>query len=265
MHGHPRAVLDTLKTCQHHPLEPAAAISAYLHRLRAGKIELCGSQQRLLAAFRAREPIYDLNRDSTCSGRERLKAYTLLFDNLLFRGLLTKPSNLDVILLYRSVGISSGDTQRIDGRTTIEVYIHHEHIYNPQKRFRKHIGVLLHEMTHAFLLGYGCQECIILHENMGTTGHGHAWQDLMHAIQPTTKDFLGLDVLANRLGHLAIELKLANGEESDALLKNAGTRWGFTSEEVKIAVEFSPPFPVALPSDPPWATWADLFFWDDYD
>lgn len=106
---------------------------------------------------------------------------------------------------------------------------------------------------------------MILHENMGITGHGYAWQDLMYAIQQTTRTCLGLDIPVNRVGHLAIEYKLATEKEREALLKNAETRWGFTGEAIKLARDFSPSLPITLPSDPPWATWTDLFFWDDYD
>jgi hypothetical protein len=76
-----------------------------------------------------------------------------------------------------------------------------------------YIGVILHEMAHAFVELYtrarcGRDECRGCLENShGHTGHGFTWQLITRAIENTTIVALGLNVNIGRSHHLRTEIE----------------------------------------------------------
>jgi len=96
------------------------------------------------------------------------------------------------------------------------------------------LGILVHEMIHAYFRIYAChwRPCYTLSyalESEGKTGHGFAWQDIAFAISIAAADpsYLGTHLQLGRIESLAKEL---NAPKQDANVDLS--RWGLSSEEI---------------------------------
>ncbi|KAF1937663.1 hypothetical protein EJ02DRAFT_49275 [Clathrospora elynae] len=70
------------------------------------------------------------------------------------------------------------------------------------------LGTTLHELIHAYLGQFGCEECRTYKENM--SDHGRAFQILAKAIEEQSLRLLGLELNLGRLDGMVADMK--NGE-----------------------------------------------------
>jgi hypothetical protein len=106
-------------------------------------------------------------------------------------------------------------------------YIDFPSIY---RLFSNIIGILLHEMVHAFLHLYGCMGCQFQFQNVGIRGHATSFQDAAYAIEMASRDpdFLNLHVDLHRLDSFKDELEaMGMGPPRDV------GKWGFDIQEME--------------------------------
>lgn len=100
----------------------------------------------------------------------------------------------------------------------------------------EYLGTLLHEMGHAFLGLWGCDnwDCKTIVEREGM-GHGWAWQNIAFAVEGACRDvgFLGLRLDLGRVQHLAKECL---DSDVEVPWSRAG-EWGMEAEEVRREME----------------------------
>ncbi|KAE8442410.1 hypothetical protein EG329_003368 [Mollisiaceae sp. DMI_Dod_QoI] len=226
-HSHQEVDLDRpLIEYEHDMRDLAEELS---HLLSDRSRHLSSTQRTVLEEYRSSKSVYKIREDSRIPEDDKIIAYVNLFNKLIFQGTLGGRVALE--LESESHYYKRAITKVIDGFAIITIWSQ-DWIRDPKERLQRYLGIVLHEMTHAFLRIYGCPDCRSRPDWQGKSGHGHAWQDLILAIQESVEDpgFLGLDLALNRLGSLQIELCRGGTLPSDA-----SRRWGFTREEIRLA------------------------------
>ncbi|KAG9237186.1 hypothetical protein BJ875DRAFT_481509 [Amylocarpus encephaloides] len=121
-----------------------------------------------------------------------LRTYAKIFDDLFFFGSMLSPGNERINLHY-------DDGLRLEGTQGITIHKYPSQYANiviwrqlpksnsSPERMQRTLITLLHEMVHAFLRLYLCNDCRETGswDTVGKTGHGKTWLDIMAA---ATKD-----------------------------------------------------------------------------
>ncbi len=97
-----------------------------------------------------------------------------------------------------------------------------------------YVGIVLHEMIHAFLLCWGCDYagCSDANDRLGKD-HGPIWQDIAYALERAARDpkFLNLDVRLSRVSALAAELH-GTGRSPQSIGRSGLARWNITETDL---------------------------------
>jgi hypothetical protein len=175
-------------------------------------------QQSALAAYRT-DRIFNICDTETFSDQKLLQAYFVFFDKLYFGGKLEGRCKLRMTNRKGCIRSSplAGETYmqqswippRIILKTWCYIWVFTgEDVVDAKTRRLYRIGVLLHEMVHAFLLFYGC--CGQCSWDIQSDGYGHrfAWQDAAYVVEKASRDpvFLNLPIDLDRYPSMVYEL-----------------------------------------------------------
>jgi hypothetical protein len=176
-----------------------------------------------------------------------LRQAMAIFDELFFHGSL---QGVTLVVkrkpIYDGAEQLCGITTYIDRDSWIpmaQILIHPKHAFEYSKHkgdnlFLSACACLLHEMCHAFLDMYGCNDCKPSEwrngcsknadstcnrthtDNVGQRGHGRAWHTLAKAIEDSATDLLGTTMRLYNFEDVVSEI---NG--TDAKSKAIANRW----------------------------------------
>ncbi|KUJ08848.1 uncharacterized protein LY89DRAFT_676741 [Mollisia scopiformis] len=178
---------------------------------------------------------------------DQLSFYFNIFDRLFFFSSL---QNLCAIRLKSIEGHHAGqlDSHRSNWRTEVPpthaclITISDLTTTKPplpyQKRMKKYLGTLLHEMLHAYFEVYGCMctEVCTWRYNTLVGIHGSSWQDAALAIENATCRLVGERIDLGRVDSLAMNWIAAKSMPVEGTLDLAS--WGMTYAEVRTAYDY---------------------------
>lgn len=98
------------------------------------------------------------------------------------------------------------------------------HLRDRQSRFFSYIGVVLHEMCHAYFFLYGHPSQRQSVELVGPKGHGRCWYDVASAVESTSNQVLGMPLNLYCQRDLDRELRGNRGWAGRGMVFNLGTR-----------------------------------------
>jgi hypothetical protein len=153
-------------------------------------------------------------RDDQCFSQEAFAAFFEVFDDLFFFGSLRERVTFRIVPLtgnQQSTIPALTKPVRVivtDGTTEMHIEIQITTI----NEVNELLGILLHEMCHAFFLIYSCNvdNCMNRFENCAKDGHGIAWQKVAAAIEKYARQKLSLQLDLTRLRSFAMAIVIAD-------------------------------------------------------
>lgn len=163
------------------------------------------------------------------STRDIILFYEPIFDKLFFFGSLKGRLNITASGKWTFSEGNYGWTAPKTRRPDMAKIVINTLAPGTQKRVLDHMGTLIHEMIHAFILIYALPQYTynMAYQNFandGYTGHGVAWHDIAYALEKAVTDptLWGVKLWLGRDNSMQAELRAAQqtGERIDP------SRWG---------------------------------------